>query len=527
MVARFTLVVLMFVALAGPGGAQPVTKGAPREVASVATGIDREIDARLAGEKTPASPTCSDAEFLRRASLDIIGRIPTPERVRAFLADKDPNRRAKLIDELLASPEFGRYFGSIWYDLLVKQIDHRVGPEVFENWLADQFNKNRPWDAVVRDILTAEGKLDANPPAVVWFAHTEAGDKADAKAKPNDLLGTFAQKFLGQRLQCAECHNHPFTGFKQDDFWSAAALVSRVSFPDSDRKALRKDRAVPTVKNTPADRLTISIPETTRSVPAKYPDGSPLPAGTKNPRAAFADWLATAKNPAFAPALANRTWGHFLGRGFVNPVDDFRTDNPPSHPVALKLLADEFAAASFDLKHLIRCVCATKAYQRSSDPLPGNTKDDTLFSHAAVRPMAPGVMFHSVNTALGKDGTRRALPVRHTNKDRSEETAFARRFKGDDDEEPELAEYAHGVPQVLWLLNGGAFDGGPAVQAATKLASPEKAVEHLYLSALGRLPTLEETARIKAFVAREKDPAKGYAQAYWAILNSGEFLFNH
>lgn len=509
--------------IAGPASAAPRGK----EAAQVAAAIDREIDARLATAKVPASPPNTDAEFLRRATVDLLGRTPTPERVRAFLADTAPDKRRKLIDELLASPEFGRYFGALWYDLLVKDVNQRVGPEVFENWLADGFNANRKWDATVREILTAAGKLDANPSSVVWFAHAAEDGKQQAKLKPNDLLGTFAQKFLGQRLQCAECHNHPFTKFKQDDFWAAAALVSRVTFKDSDRISLRKDRAIPTVVAPPAGRPTITVPEKGRTVTAKFPDGSPYPAGAADPRAAFAAWVTSPDNPAFSQAMANRAWGHLLGRGFVNPVDDFRDDNPPSHPEALRLLSAEFVASGFDLKHLIRCVCETKAYQRSSDPVVGNAKDDVLFSHGAVRPMNPGVMFHAFNVALGKDGTRRQTEVKRGTKDRSEETAFSRRFKGDDDEEPELTEYAHGVPQVLWLMNGGKLDGGPTAASAVKAGSPEKGVELLYFATLSRRPTAAETTRMKAFVAREADPAKGYALALWALLNSSEFLFNH
>jgi hypothetical protein len=332
------------------------------------------------------------------------------------------------------------------------------------------------------------------------------------------------------RLQCAECHNHPFTGYKQDDFWSAAATVAKVEFDDSSKKDLRKERLIPLLKGLRGSGVgapVIDIPEKRKAVTAKMPDGTPYPAGAKDPRAALAGWLATDRNPAFARSMANRMWGHFAGRGFVNPVDDFRPDNAPSHPDALKALADSFAGSGFDLRHLIRCITATKAYRRSSDPVAGNAKDDDLFSHAAVRPMPPNLLFHSVRMATAKGGERRREAVERSNNSRSPEAMFVRRFKGDDDEEPELAEYAHGVPQVLWLMNGGVFDGGPALAEAMKRPSPEAVIEQLFLSSLSRPPSAAETAKFRAFAARDKDPAKGYAAAYWALLNSAEFLCNH
>jgi hypothetical protein len=493
----------------------------------VAERLDQLLEARLKAANVPASPRSSDAAFIRRVTIDLLGRLPTASRVSAFLADKEADKRRKLVDELLANPEFGRYFGAIWYDLLIKEVTHRVGPEVFENWLADRFNANKPWDETVRLILTAEGKIDQNPPVLVWFAHTDGTvGKEQVKIKPNDLLGVVAQKFLGQRLQCAECHNHPFTSFAQEQFWASAALVSKVNFRDSDRNSLRKDRAIPSMTSVVlTDKLSITIPEINKTVPARFPDGTPVPAKLA-PREAFAKWLTAGKHPTFAPALANRLWGHFLGRGFVNPVDDFRSDNPPSHPDALKLLADTFVSTGFDFKQLVRCICLTNAYQRSSDVLPGNAKDDTLFSHAAVRQLPPNVLFHALVGAIGKDGTRHTLPVSYTNNDRKPESAFTQRFKGDDDEEPELAEYGHGVPQVLWLMNHAPFDGGATVQQALKL-NANAGLDHLWLTALARTPTAEERKKLTAFVARESSPAKAYPLLYWAVLNSSEFLFNH
>jgi hypothetical protein len=503
-------------------GASQGVAPAPRDPLAAAAAVDRLIDQRLAEARVLASAQAGDAAFLRRVSLDICGRIPTAARVSAFLSDTRPDRRRRLVDELLADEAFGRHFGTIWYHLLVAPNDdnRRAIDPSFKDWLAKQFNRNRPWDQVVTDILTARGNRDANPATVFWLAHIE-GAKA-AHLKPADALGTASQRFLGTRYQCAECHNHPFTGFKQTDFWSLAAFFGKTEVLRAGRKAVRRG-GTPAVRDLPPGMGTIAIPDSKgKKVTPRFPDGTPLPAAGTPLRVAFARWATSAKNPAFARAAVNRLWGHFLGRGIVDPVDDFREDTPPSHPEILDLLAAEFGAGGHDLKHLVRCICNSRAYQRSSDALPGNAADDRLYSHAAVKLMSPDVLVECLNQALGQpdDGRRRK-------KQAVGKAAPLLKLFDTGDERDFSTDYSHGIPQVLHLMNGLPIEKAPFLRRLQKASSQARVIEGLYLATVSRPPTAAERKRASAHVARCPTPSKGYADLLWALVNSSEFIFNH
>jgi len=528
-----------------------------RDPLAMAATIDREIDRSLKDGNIPASPVANDAEFLRRASIDIVGNIPSAARVSAFLADKTPSKRQKAIDELLADSAYGRNFGGIWYDLLVlPNDDNRILlNRSFEKWMGEQFNKNPGWNQIVTEILTAEGSAEKNPATVFWFGHVE--EAKNPKVKPAEAIGMATQRFLGTQHQCAECHDHPFNTFTQSEFWSMAAFFGKMDLDHARKKEIRNGGAIPTVKELPAGKVaSIQIPESEAKevVLAKFPDGTKYTPTGNSLRADFAAWCTSAQNEPFAMASANRTWGHFFGRGFVNPVDDFRKNNPPSHPELLKQLGAEFTASGFDLKHLIRCICNSQAYQRGSDVLPGNKADQELFSHMALKTMTPDVLLNSLSTALGEEiaagpragrlGKGKAGKAAKAGKDAKPEDApkpnakamyrdnsprerFVKEFQTA--EEPDLPEYSYGIPQVLRLMNGSELqDGGRTVRLLIESGNDKtKIIEALVMATLSRPATSTEIQKLGTLVTAETTPAKAYASVMWVLLNSSEFVLNH
>jgi Protein of unknown function (DUF1549)/Protein of unknown function (DUF1553) len=519
---------------------------AGREPAAVATDIDRIIDAKLAEAKLPASPLADDAEFIRRLSLDIRGRIPYADRVAAFLADTDPNKRSKLIDEFLADSEYGEHFGIMWYHRIVKPDDENrfVISHKLQDWLADSFNKNRGWNAIVSDILTASGERDSNPQTVFWLANV--GDAKKGQPEPNKVTAAASRLFLGMKLECCECHNHPFTRLKQEDFWGVAAFFAQ-THADHSTKQGAKTGAMPSVheggavkagkKKDAAEHAPfgeITIPDTKgKTVKATFLGADkPAPLSGKELRPLFAAWATSAGNPYFAKAAANRMWANFFGRGIVDPVDDMRPEAKSSHPELLKLLADEFVASGFDLKYLIRCICASKTYQRASRPLPENKDDDRLYSRMPVKVMSADVLFDSLAVALGhaaaskeKDGAKKKKKAGGDVREQ-----FRKFFHAEaDDDVGAIEDYSHGIPQALRLMNAQQInDTAGTVSRLTKAGGgTDKVIEGLFLTALSRKPTEIELTRMKKYVADEKEPAKAYGDILWVLLNSSEFLLNH
>jgi len=549
-----------FIALGGIAGAWFLYAGIPqaapvgkvetpaaRDFKAVAAIIDKEIDAELKESMIPASPLADDAEFLRRASLDITGKIPGYEKAAAFINSTDPDKRAKLVDELLASADYGKHFATIWQNRIMPPTTdvRRVNGEPFHTWLAESFNKNRGWDKIVYDMIAAEGDGDKNPQVTFWIAQVDGN-----RIAPNKATASCAQLFLGVQLQCAECHNHPFTGWKQTDFWSVAAFFGRVQM-DRDSKAQVKAGGLPGVSElikgggdrkagkgkdrTPVSAgATIVIPETKgKVVSAKFLEGAAPTLDPKQPfRPSFAEWATSGQNKFFANAAVNRTWNHFFGRGFVMPVDDFHAGNPPSHPTLLKNLAGELVASGFDLKHLIRGICASKTYQRTSRPLPGNDVDTTLFSHMNVKVMSPEMLFDCLTSAMGTELARDTTAPRKAagNKGGGGTRAQFVAFFNTGDENTESTEFTHGIPQALRLMNSPQFNrGGPVVAEVMKKFAGDKAkiIEALYLSALTRKPTAAESKRMLEYVAKQSDAKTANASVLWVLLNSSEFILNH
>ncbi|MBA4065663.1 MAG: hypothetical protein C0501_18490 [Isosphaera sp.] len=526
--------------------ADAVAAGPARTPAEVARLIDREVGSRLAAAKVPASPRADDAEFLRRASLDIAGRPPTAGRAAAFLDSKDPDKRAKLVDELLASPDYGRHLGERWVNVFylatVNQRPH--DPEPFKAWLAKALNDGRGWDAVTRDVLTATGPV-ADAPQGLFFYYN--GDM-NGQFAPKILAGNIGQVYLGVQLQCAECHDHPFADWKQADFWGVAAYfgqlsrMERVENKNTPGVSERHLDVKPGKKVDVPKGIGISIPNDGearnggKKVPAAVPGGAPVAGDpAKSHRTPFADWLTARDNRTFARAAVNRFWAHFFGRGFVNPLNDFGDHNAPSHPDLLDALAGEFAASGFDVRHLVRCVCLSDAYGRTGRAVPGNEgpEAEALFARMAPKVLTPEQLYDALCTALEVDEI--APPADPKKKPNPKlppppppRTVFAAFFRGPG-EADEPAEMKLGVPHALRLMNEANFNtGGKVVDRVLAAAkSPADAVDALFLAVLSRAPAAEERAKFVAFVGKQKSPRDAFCRVVWVLLNSSEFMLNN
>ncbi len=487
------------------------------DAAAAAKLIDTHIDKKLADKKIAPSPICSDEEFLRRAHLDITGVIPTADKAKAFLDDKATDKRAKLVDELLADANYGRKQADIWTaKLFTKDSGNRfVQRAPFYKWIEAEFNANRPWNQFVTSVVTATGTVDEHP-EVTYFLSNRSIDK---------LTDTTSQHFLGVRLSCAQCHNHPFTTTKQTEYWGLAAFYSKVN-PERPKNANQggDNSKLGVQEGNTKTKLKDFFPESAKTVPPKFLEGESPKLGSSVPyRPALAEWLTDAKNPFFAKAMVNRTWAALFGRGIVNPIDDMIDTNEPSHPELLAELSAKFAAGGFDVKLLVKGVVLSRAYQRTSKPTAANKADADHYSHQQIKVLSPEMLYDSLTRVVGTPpaakgpagggAANRAGAV--TPRDRFVEFFLA----GSD--EPKAAEYEAGIPQALRLINGR--NTQPATLKLLGGSKGAEAFEKIYLAALSRRPTADEVKRLTDYVAKASTPGEGYGDVLWAVLNSSEF----
>lgn len=482
--------------------------------------IDAALGQKLAAEKIAASPRADDAEFVRRIYLDLMGVIPPADKAAAFIDDNSANKRARLIDELLTSPAFGKHLADIWDNLLFQRItDNRaVRVEPLSNWLERQFNDGQSWDKLAGQLLTATGSQEENGASTYMMGQLSA-DK---------ITDSVSRLFLGVKIECAQCHNHPFVDYKQNDYWSLAAFFMKVRVQGNTRNA----------KNGPAPGLTEvsgnagrqrGLPESAKQLPPKFLKGdAPKVASNQPLRPEFVKWLTSANNSYFGKAWANRVWGQLFGAGIINPIDDMHDERVPSHPELLKELGTQFVASGFDVRYLYRAICNSEAYQRTSKPVAGNESDRTFFSHMYIKAMTPEQLYDSLTAVVGAPQAARNAPranaaPRGPQGPREQFVAFF-----DPGEGVKATDYEAGIPQALRLMNAPQVTRNSAQVARTivKDLSQEKAIEKLYLTTLARRPTTAEAAKMKAYIAKTTTQ-DGYGDILWALLNSAEFALNH
>ena len=475
------------------------------------------------------SDLCTDAEFLRRAKLDAVGLLPTPEEVRAFLADPSPDKRQRFISTILEHPAYADYWANQWADLLRPNPD-RVGVKsvfLLDQWLREAFRANRPYDQFVRDILMAEGSNYRAGPAVVYR------DRRD----PPELTTQFSQLFLGTRFECAKCHHHPNEKWSQDDFYQLAAYFGPVKQKGAGLSP-PISAGIETFYFTPGGE--VKHPVSGVVMTPRPPEGPELPKSeSRDPRRHLADWLTAPENPFFAKAAVNRVWGHFFGRGLVHPVDDFRSSNPCVNPALLDALAADFAAHDYDLKHLLRTIMASRTYQLSSVPNATNLGDTRQFSRSYRRRLPAEVLVDAVSDVTGVPETFSAVPPGG----RAMQTwsykiashfldAFGRPNSSSDCPCERDAQLS--VVQTLHLMNSKILQGklsdpkGRVRQLANSDRSQSDLVGELYLLLLNRLPAEPELqAALRAFSAPGATRNTAVEDVFWALLNSPEFVLNH
>jgi hypothetical protein len=505
--------------------------------------IDDHVMAKLAEVRLEPSPACDDATYIRRVSLDLAGTLPEPAEVIAFLADRDPEKRRKLVDRVLASPAYFDSWTLIWSDLFQNRVERdgdkrgRKGVRGFAHWLREAVAENRPWDQVVREMLTARGPL-ADVPAGGYFL---------VNRKPEDLAEAATHAFLGTRMQCAKCHNHPLERFTQDDYYGMAAFFTRVKL---DGKSTDEGPAVDTGlpgrmgrrkgAKTDAQRVGITQPRTNEFLPPRPLDRSSLAIDDgDDPRERLADWMTSKDNPLFARAVVNRIWKRFFAVGLVEPVDDLRATNPATNEPLLKALCDDLVRHDFDLQHLMRTILASRTYALSSEPLPGNSADHKFFSHYYPRRLPAEVLADALTqvTGLPESFEGYAVGLRAVQlPDVKVQSYLLDTFGRPERVTACSCERSSEVtmPQTLHLINGEALDGRinagdgrlKALLATGK--SDREVADALFLLAFARRATDDQWRAVESALTRSAEGREDvFRDLLWALVNSKEFLFSH
>ncbi|MFO0877983.1 MAG: DUF1549 and DUF1553 domain-containing protein [Gemmataceae bacterium] len=489
--------------------------------------IDDHISATWNAVGIAPAPLCDDATFLRRVSLDLIGTLPTVDEVRRFLADRDPAKRDRLIDQLLDRPEYVDHWALRWGDLLRahRRALGEKGLASFNAWLKSALRENRPFDSVVRELLTARGNLYQQGPAAFYFIDRE----------PHELAESTAQVFLGVRLACARCHHHPFEVWSQDDYHGLAAFFARIRRKDTRDEGLFGGLMSVTL----ADQGDYTSPVTNRPFAPRVLGGAPLatPPGS-DPRQTLATWLTAPENSFFARNIVNRYWAALMGRGLVDPVDDLRASNPASHPALLDHLTREFVHSRYDLKQLLRTLARSRTYQLASKIAPKQDREGVFFAHRTPRRLQAEVLLDAINQVCETPekfldlpaGTRAlALPDPAVVSALLDTLGRSRRTTNCDCERPTGSDLA----QVLLQINSEELHArvtAPTGRIARLLkakTSDNALVEELYLATLGRFPTSDERRRVAQLLAKAPSRHEGCEDLLWALLNLGEFNCNH
>jgi hypothetical protein len=487
--------------------------------------IDKLVLEKLENLNLPPSPSCTDAEFIRRACLDTIGVLPTAEETSRFLANPSGHKRDELIESLLKRPEFVDYWTYKWSDLLLVQ-SKRLKPAAmwsYYNWIRNNVATNTPWDTLVRRLIVSQGSTLENGAANFYVLHED----------PRLMSENTSQAFLGMSINCAKCHNHPMEKWTNDQYYKMANLFARVR-----------------TKNGPTDDAQIifasnegDLVQPLRGKPQEPTplDGKPMPLdSTQDRRVHLADWLVSRDNPYFSRAIVNRIWANFMGVGLVENVDDLRVTNPASNEKLLSAAANYLADHRFDLKALMQAILQSETYQRSSMPLPQNKADTRFYSRYYPRRLMAEVLLDALSQVTGAATVFtnypvgwRAMQLPDSNVDSYFLRSFGRPERNVTCECERTAEPS--VAQVLHISNGDTLNkklqakGNQIEKLIDEKTPPEKIVEEAYLSALSRYPTDAEKEKILKVIAHpvENDFRPLIEDTYWAILSSKEFLFNH
>jgi hypothetical protein len=485
--------------------------------------IDTFVAAKLKKLRLAPSEICSDEVYLRRVYIDIVGLLPTVDEYQAFMSSQDPQKRSKLVDELLERKEFSEIWVNKWAELLqVRSVPNQISYKamfLYYNWLVEKLSKNMPMDEMVQELLGANGGTFKNPATNFYQGTT------DTLA----LTENVAQVFMGMRIQCAQCHNHPFDRWTQNDYYGFAAFFSQIG------RKQAEDYRETIIFNSGGGE--VAHPVGGRVMKPKYLGGTEPDTAGKDRRVVLAKWLASKDNPWFATSFTNRVWAHFTGTGIVEPVDDVRVSNPASNPELLEELGKRFTESKYNLKQLVRDICNSRTYQRSTQRNASNELDEKNFAHANLRRIKAENLLDIISAVTetkdkfqGLPAGARAVQIADGGSSTYFLTTFGRATREtvcscEVKMEPTLS-------QALHLLNGDTTNakiqqGGVVGKLLANKKFPEERVVDLYLRCLARMPTKPEIEKLLPTLAPGSNQQQAYEDIFWALLNSREMLFNH
>ena len=486
--------------------------------------VDGFVNAKLDKMRMLPSGICDDATFLRRVCIDIAGTLPTPEEVKIFTASKEPGRRAAKIEELLQRKEFVDIWALKWSELLQVRTDNNnqggyksvLG---YYNWIRERLEKNVPVNEIARELLVADGSNFENPAATYYQLETD----------PLKLAEDTAQAFFGTRIQCAQCHNHPFDRWTMADYRGFVAFFTQVGRKNGEDP---REKIVFNTGNGDSKH-----PVSGAVVPPKFLGEDAPDTKGKDRRRVLADWVASPKNPFFPQHIANLVWAQYMGRGIVEPVDDARLSNPPSNPELMDALAAKLVEYNYDLRRIVRDVCNSATYQRTTRVNESNELDDRNFAHATIRRMRAEVMLDCITQATETKDKHRGLPLGARAveiADGKSSNYFLTTFgRADREQICSREQVGPTLSQALHLLNGDTVEtkinGGGVVQRLVKEEKPPREIAtDLYLRCFSRAPTDSELSRLEQhWNSTDADKPKVFTDIFWALLNAKEFMFNH
>ena len=517
-----------------------------RQVSPSTKHLDRYINAALKKEGIQPSKVSEDTEFLRRIHLDVTGKIPTPEEVLDFLKDGSSNKRQRKIRELLGSDAYLDYWTELWVNWLIgrraDRDDRRIG---LTYWVRDALTENMPYNQFVQELIAADGELRNNG----------AGNYIMRYGRSPVFLTSHATRlFLGLPMQCAECHDHKTEAWRQEDFYGIAAFFEGI---ESQRKGniqtidmVGNERRMANflITNKPKDAIWVERLE--KQVHPHLLDGTEYKGSSLEKREALAQWMTDKSNPYFSQAIVNRIWKHFMGRAFVEPVDGFGEENPPTNPELLKWLANDFVMHGYDLQHLMRTLLNSETYQRTSQTNESNKDDQRYYSHAYVKPLSAEQFFYSLLQATDFERLQEVRMKGLKKKSSKQRKDMLRQLEGmkrehlkkfifllDNGEMEEIEAFNGTVPQALMMINGNLVNDSASHEeygsfvnyVLGKWREPMERMEHIYLNVLSRLPTSKEKTYFQRYLERSlyRNKNLAYEDLYWVLLNSAEFSLNH
>ena len=486
--------------------------------------VDRLVNAKLDKLRMFPSPLCDDETFLRRAHIDIAGTLPTADEIKAFTAEKGAGKRGAKVDQLLAQKEFVDIWAMKWSELLqIRSANNNVATGyksilTYYTWIHDQLEKNVPVNEMARQLISATGSNLDNP----------ATNFYELEIDPLKLAENTAQAFFGTRIQCAQCHNHPFDRWTMSDYRGFVSFFSQIA-----RKPGEDPRERVVFNSGGGDARH---PVDNRVIAPKFLGEEQPDCTGKDRRQVLADWVASPKNPFFPRHIANLVWAQYMGRGIVEPVDDARVSNPPSNPELLEALATKLVEYKYDMRHLVRDICTSAAYQRTTRVNDSNALDDRNFAKATIRRMRSEVMLDCITQVTETKDKYKGLPLgaRSVEIADGKTTSYFLTTFGRADREAICSRELVGptLSQALHMLNGDTVEGkivaGGVVQKLMKAnMTPREVAADLYLRCFGRNPTEQELVKLEEHWGVTEEQPKVYTDIFWALMNAKEFMFNH